>query len=113
MKTSLIKWACIAVAVALLFGALAYMRHENKALAGQVAALQASYAISMATIATQEALAIKSSKILLNWESDTAANKDKNQKVTVYVQKELQNNENFSAWAGQPLPDSAKRLFAD
>lgn len=113
MKTTLIKWACVALAGLFIAGYVYFIRQENKALTGQVAALQAVNAANLATIAQLEALAKAREITLTAWEIADRAITDEQSRKVIYVQKELQRDESFGAWAGDALPDAVKRVFAD
>lgn len=113
LKIKLIKWGCLALAVVIAVGYVTSVRQENKRLIGQITDLQAVNAANLATIAQMKALSKLRDVTLTAWETANRAITDEQTRKAAYVQKELQSDESFSAWAGQSVPDAVMRLLAD
>lgn len=113
LKIKLIKGGCAALTVVFIAGYMYFIRQENKRLTAQATALRVANAASLATIAQMKALDKLRDVTLTAWETANRAITDEQTRKATYVQKELRNNESFGAWAGQPVPDAVKRLFAD
>lgn len=111
MQTTLIK---IAAAVLILVALVVYIKilqYRNEALTNKVSLLTAINDGNAIELGRLRAAIELSEEITLAWEADKKALNELRRSQTTKLQRELQTNETFNDWSGQPVPDNIDGLL--
>lgn len=111
MQATIIKIAAVVLIFIVLVTYIKILQYRNDALTEKVSLLTAINTGNAIELDKLRAIIELNEQITAAWEADKEALNELKRSQTTKIQRELQTNETFNNWAGQPVPGSINGLL--